>query len=74
MWRGGDMHWRESQKKKDRIYVHGNEREAGGKLETQGGGVLKVNDFKHLGSTMQSNRQVHLSCAQERVKKKLQTG
>lgn len=32
VWRGGD---RESQKKQDRIYVHGNESEAGGMLETQ---------------------------------------
>lgn len=29
------MRWRESQKKQDRIYVHGNESEAGGMLETQ---------------------------------------
>uniref|UniRef100_A0A3B4CLA2 ribonuclease H n=1 Tax=Pygocentrus nattereri TaxID=42514 RepID=A0A3B4CLA2_PYGNA len=50
-------------------YMCVNEREAGGKVKMQGVEVVKVDDFKYLGSTIQSNGQ----CRKE-VKKRVQAG
>lgn len=46
-----------------------NEGEAGGKVKVQGIEVVKVDEFKYLGSTIQSNGQ----CTKE-MKKRVQAG
>lgn len=50
-------------------YMCVNDREPGGKVEMQGVEVLKVDDFRYLGSTIQSNGQ-----CRKQVKKRVQAG